>query len=87
MEIDAECIERVVDKAVRRGGEDAWPAFYAVTGSHIYGFPSEEGDVDVGGSTSRTASDTRCSTNPTSKSSSTRTVSRRGSRTTPRSTW
>lgn len=50
MEIDPERIERVIDKAVRRSGEDARPAFYAVTGSHIYGFPSEEGsDVDVRG--------------------------------------
>lgn len=50
MEIDPKRIERVVEKAVRQSGEDARPAFYAVTGSHIYGFPSEEGgDVDVRG--------------------------------------
>ena len=50
MEYDAERIERVVDRAVRQSGQDARPAFYAVTGSHIYGFPSEEGgDVDVRG--------------------------------------
>lgn len=42
-------IETVIDRAVRPN-EQSKPAFYAVTGSHIYGFPSEEGgDVDVRG--------------------------------------
>lgn len=50
MDYDDDRIERVIDKAVRQSGEDARPAFYAVTGSHIYGFPSQEGgDVDVRG--------------------------------------
>ena len=50
MKIDEGRIERVIDEAVRQSGDDARPAFYAVTGSHIYGFPSEEGgDVDVRG--------------------------------------
>lgn len=50
MQYDENRIEQVVEKAVRRSEESARPAFYAVTGSHIYGFPSEEGsDVDVRG--------------------------------------
>lgn len=50
MEYEPERVERLVDKAVRRDGDECRPAFYAVTGSHIYGFPSEEGgDVDVRG--------------------------------------
>lgn len=50
MEYEPERIERVVDRAVRGADGDARPAFYAVTGSHIYGFPSEAGgDVDVRG--------------------------------------
>lgn len=50
MDIDPERIERVIDRAVSQSGDNARPAFYAVTGSHIYGFPSENGgDVDVRG--------------------------------------
>ncbi|WP_227355276.1 nucleotidyltransferase domain-containing protein [Haladaptatus salinisoli] len=49
MEPDTERIERVVETAVRRDDERNRPAFYAVAGSHIYGFPSAGGDVDVRG--------------------------------------
>lgn len=50
MNDDADRIERVVDRAVRRDGDDTRPVFYAVTGSHIYGFPTEnDSDVDVRG--------------------------------------
>lgn len=49
MDYETETVERVIDRAVR-GHNDCKPAFYAVTGSHVYGFPSEEGgDVDVRG--------------------------------------
>lgn len=42
-------IETVINRGVRPN-EQSKPAFYAVTGSHIYGFPSEKGgDVDVRG--------------------------------------
>jgi uncharacterized protein len=49
VEHDTERIERVVERAVRRDDAGNRPAFYAVAGSHIYGFPSEDGDVDVRG--------------------------------------
>lgn len=49
MEYETETVERAIDRAVRTH-DDCEPTFYAVTGSHIYGFPSEEGgDVDVRG--------------------------------------
>lgn len=42
-------VETVIDRTVRPN-DDAKPSFYAVTGSYIYGFSSEEGsDVDVHG--------------------------------------
>ncbi|WP_227375840.1 hypothetical protein [Haladaptatus halobius] len=44
MEHDTERIERVVERAVRRDDAGNRPAFYAVAGSHIYGFPSEDGE-------------------------------------------
>ena len=48
MEYDEERVSTVIDQAVEEG--DADPAFYAISGSHLYGFPSEEGgDVDVRG--------------------------------------
>ena len=48
MEYDADRVVRLIERAVRR--EDDRPTFYAITGSHIYGFPSEVGgDVDVRG--------------------------------------
>lgn len=48
MEYDIERVRTLIEKAVRR--EDARPSFYAITGSHLYGFPSGEGgDVDVRG--------------------------------------
>ena len=46
---DADRIETVIDRGVRPNDE-AKPVYYAITGSHIYGFPSEEGgDIDVRG--------------------------------------
>jgi predicted nucleotidyltransferase len=49
MGYDAETIEGVIDKAVR-SQHGCEPAFYAVTGSRLYGFPGEEhSDVDVRG--------------------------------------
>lgn len=50
MEIDQNEIREAVDKLVRTKGRHCVPSFYAVTGSHIYGFPSEEGgDIDIRG--------------------------------------
>lgn len=49
MDYEAEPVERVIDRAVG-ARDDCAPAFYAVTGSHVYGFPCEAGsDVDVRG--------------------------------------
>lgn len=49
VEYEPETVERLIDRAVG-GSEDRAPAFYAVAGSHVYGFPSEaSGDVDVRG--------------------------------------
>jgi predicted nucleotidyltransferase len=49
IEPDYQGAGRVIDRAVRTT-DGAKPAFYAITGSHLYGFPSEEGgDVDVRG--------------------------------------
>lgn len=50
MEYSTDTIRTMIDKTVRTTDENATPAFAAVTGSHIYGFPSESsGDVDVRG--------------------------------------
>lgn len=50
MEYDTKRVRDFTDKAVRRQGKHRCvPRFHAVTGSHIYGFPSEDGDVDVRG--------------------------------------
>lgn len=50
MDYSTDTIRTMIDKAVRTTDENATPAFAAVTGSHIYGFPSESGgDVDVRG--------------------------------------
>ena len=45
---DIDRIWTVIDRVVRsqNGGT---PVFYAVTGSHMYGFPSEDSDIDVRG--------------------------------------
>ncbi len=49
MEYDREVIEGLIDRAVA-DHDDCEPAFYAVTGSHCYGFASESrSDVDVRG--------------------------------------
>lgn len=49
MEYETAAVERAIDRAVG-ARDDCTPAFYAVTGSHLYGFPSETGsDVDVRG--------------------------------------
>lgn len=45
---DVDRIRTLVDRAVR-SRNDATPAFYAVTGSHVYGFPDEDSDLDVRG--------------------------------------
>lgn len=49
--IDGEDVDRIrtlVDRVVR-SRNDATPVFYAVTGSHMYGFPDEDSDFDVRG--------------------------------------
>lgn len=45
----AEEIRDFVEEAVARPGTERRPRFYAVTGSHIYGFDSAGSDVDVRG--------------------------------------
>ncbi len=50
MQYSEKQVRDFVDKAVRQLGKHRCvPRFYAVTGSHIYGFPSDDGDVDVRG--------------------------------------
>lgn len=50
VEYDDERIRTVIDRAVRKADGDADPVFYAISGSHLYGFPSDSGgDVDVRG--------------------------------------
>jgi predicted nucleotidyltransferase len=50
MDYSPDTIRTMIDKAVRRTDENATPSFAVVSGSHIYGFPSESGgDVDVRG--------------------------------------
>ena len=49
MAYETEPVEELIDRAVGTR-EDCEPAFYAVTGSHLYGFATEgESDVDVRG--------------------------------------
>lgn len=47
MEHDPEAAVALIDEAVRR--EDRRPAFYAVGGSHMYGFAGTDSDLDVRG--------------------------------------
>lgn len=42
-------IREFIEDAVPRKGTEHRPRFYAVTGSHIYGFDSAESDIDVRG--------------------------------------
>lgn len=50
MDYDEQTITKAIDKAVRHTDERAKPSFYAISGSHLYGFPSEDGgDIDVRG--------------------------------------
>lgn len=43
MEYDELRVQTVIDKAARHTDEGARPSFYAISGSHLYGFPSESG--------------------------------------------
>jgi predicted nucleotidyltransferase len=50
MDYDEQTITKAIDKAVRHTDEQAKPSFYAISGSHLYGFPSEDGgDIDIRG--------------------------------------
>lgn len=42
-------IRQFIENAVARKGTEHRPRFYAVTGSHLYGFDSAESDIDVRG--------------------------------------
>ena len=42
-------IREFIEDAVARKGTQNRPRFYAITGSHIYGFESAESDIDVRG--------------------------------------
>lgn len=44
-----EQIRDTIEKAVAADGTRRQPRFYVITGSHVYGFPSESSDVDVRG--------------------------------------
>lgn len=46
---DADELRDVVERAVAQQGTERRPRFYAVTGSHVYGFDSAGSDVDVRG--------------------------------------
>ena len=48
MQYDETRLQKLIDRAVRTD-PDAEPVFYGVSGSHLYGFPSPDGDVDVRG--------------------------------------
>ena len=48
MQYDETRLREVIDRVVR-SDPDAEPVFYGVSGSHLYGFPSPDGDVDVRG--------------------------------------
>ena len=45
----AEEIREFIQEAVARKGTQRQPRFYAVTGSHVYGFDSPDSDIDVRG--------------------------------------
>lgn len=45
----AEEIRAFIEDAVARKGTERRPRFYAITGSHLYGFDSGESDIDVRG--------------------------------------
>ncbi|WP_330632768.1 nucleotidyltransferase domain-containing protein [Halocatena halophila] len=50
MDYDDESLRTVIDQAISSATDPARPAFYAVSGSHLYGFPSDAGgDIDVRG--------------------------------------
>ena len=42
-------IREFIEKAVAQKGTEHHPRFYAVTGSHIYGFESADSDIDIRG--------------------------------------
>lgn len=44
-----EQIRDVIEEAVGEFGDDSYPRWYAITGSHVYGINSESSDVDVRG--------------------------------------
>ena len=48
MQYDETRLRKMIDRAVR-SEPDAEPVFYGVSGSHLYGFPSPDGDIDVRG--------------------------------------
>ena len=49
LEYSAEELRDFIEKAVAQQGTQNHPRFYAITGSHIYGFDSAESDIDVRG--------------------------------------
>jgi predicted nucleotidyltransferase len=49
LEYSAEDIRDFIEAAVATRGSENRPRFYAITGSHIYGFDSAESDIDVRG--------------------------------------
>jgi predicted nucleotidyltransferase len=49
LEHSAEDIRDFIEAAVATRGTENRPRFYAITGSHIYGFDSAESDIDVRG--------------------------------------
>lgn len=49
LEYSDEEIRDFIEEAVAQKGTENRPRFYAVTGSHIYGFESAESDIDVRG--------------------------------------
>ncbi len=50
MDYDDQSLRSVIDQAIDSASDPARPGFYAVSGSHLYGFPSEAGgDIDVRG--------------------------------------
>jgi len=49
LEYSAEEIRDFIEQAVARKGTENQPRFYAITGSHIYGFDSADSDIDVRG--------------------------------------
>jgi len=49
LEYSAEELRDVIEEAVAHKGTENRPRFYAITGSHIYGFDSADSDIDVRG--------------------------------------